>query len=132
MKIRQGLTFRLEPTPEQRQLLVRFAGSCRFVDNKLLSVNDQRHQPARFALSTPKIPEYVSHGLLKLWKQSDAYGWLKETYSQGLQQAVRDLERAYTNFFEGRADDSDLAWRSRARPIDSGRFIGPAALTRWA
>ena len=110
MKIRQGFKFRLEPTPEQRQLFARFAGSCRFVYNKLLSLNDERYQDARFALNTPKIPEYVGHGLLKLWKQSDEYGWLRETYSQCLQQAVKDLERAYTNLFEGRADEVIHLW----------------------
>jgi putative transposase len=30
--------------------------------------------------------------------------WLKESDSQAMQQAIKDLDRAYTNFFEGRAD----------------------------
>ena len=103
MIVRKGYKYRLEPTPEQCQQFTQHAGSCRFVYNKLLSLNDQRYQEARLALDTPKIPEYVGHGLLKLWKQSTEYGWLKETYSQCLQQAVKDLERAYKNCFEGRA-----------------------------
>ena len=32
------------------------------------------------------------------------YPWLKEADSQALQQALKDLDRAYINFFEGRAD----------------------------
>lgn len=103
MKIRKGYKFRLKPKGDQYAKLAQQAGSCRFVYNKLLSLNDERYIGAQFGLNTPKIPEFVGHGLLKLWKQSDEYGWLKDTDSQVLQQAVKDLERGYRNFFEGRA-----------------------------
>ncbi len=39
---------------------------------------------------------------LPAWKQE--FAWLKETPSQSLQQSLKDLERAFKNFFEKRAD----------------------------
>ena len=102
MKIRRGFKYRLEPTPEQRQKFAQFAGACRSVYNKILSMNNARYEPARFNLHTPRINYNDSAGLLKLWKQSDEDGWLKETDSQVLQQALRDLDQAYTNLFAGR------------------------------
>jgi transposase len=38
------------------------------------------------------------------WKAQPETLWLKETHSQPLQQTLKDLERAYANFFEKRAD----------------------------
>ena len=100
---RKAYKFRLKTNPEIRHRLVRQAGACRFVYNKLLILNQTRFQAAAVGLARPRIPERVAHGLLRLWKQSSEYDWLKEADSQVLQQAVRDLERAYRNWFEGRA-----------------------------
>ena len=36
-------------------------------------------------------------------KKKEETAWLKETYSQCLQQSVLNLSRAFVNFFEGRA-----------------------------
>jgi putative transposase len=36
-------------------------------------------------------------------KHQDAYSWLSEVSSVPLQQALRHLEKAFLNFFEGRA-----------------------------
>ena len=104
MKIRRGFKYRLKPTNEQRQRFVGQAGACRFVYNKILAINDARYDGARFNLNTPRINYHDSASYLKLWKQSEEYGWLKETDSQVLQQALKDLERAYINLFKGLTD----------------------------
>jgi len=41
--------------------------------------------------------------LVPWWKHSEEYGWLAEVSSWALGQCLRDLERAYTNLFAGRA-----------------------------
>lgn len=38
------------------------------------------------------------------WKQSAETSWLREIHSQILQQSLKNLDRAYTNFFQQRAD----------------------------
>jgi putative transposase len=45
----------------------------------------------------------LSEALTDLKKQSD-YSWLKEVSSVPLQQSLRHLEKAFLNFFEGRAE----------------------------
>ena len=40
---------------------------------------------------------------LATWKQAPETEWLAQAPSQPLQQTLKDLERAYTNFFKGRA-----------------------------
>lgn len=84
--------------------MAQYAGSCRFVVNKALSLNKERY--SRFpGLPTPRITYHDTAGLLKLWKQSDEYGFLSDTHSQVLQQALMDLDRGYHNFFAGRAEE---------------------------
>jgi putative transposase len=41
---------------------------------------------------------------LPVWKREKGTEWLKDSPSQALQHAIKDLERAYKNFFEKRAD----------------------------
>jgi putative transposase len=49
--------------------------------------------------------------LLPQWKL--AHPWLADTPSQALQQSLKDLERAYTNFFEKRAEFPDFHKKGR-------------------
>ena len=41
---------------------------------------------------------------LPVWKCETGFEWLKDSPSQALQHALKDLEKAYKNFFEKRAD----------------------------
>ncbi len=60
--------------------------------------------------------------LIRLWKQSEEYGFLKEAHSQALQQKLKDLDRAFDRAQPGKrlprfkqrgVGDSFLAERSR-------------------
>jgi putative transposase len=95
----QAFKFELRPDGAQRQQMRCFAGSCRFVYNKGLAL-----QKARFDAGDKKL-SYV--GLCKRltdWRNDPEIPWLKEAPTHPLQQALKDLERAYTNFFAQRAD----------------------------
>lgn len=67
--------------------------------NKTLGFND-----GRYLVRVPRINYHNAAGFLTLWKKSDDWYWLKEIDSQVLQQALKDLERAYANLFAGFAD----------------------------
>jgi putative transposase len=97
MQIRKGYKYRLKTTRAAGAKFVRFAGACRFVWNKILSINAHRY----FA-GVPRLSYVDACQLLAWWKQSEEYGWLKAVHSQVLQQCLKDLERAYTHCFAGR------------------------------
>ena len=95
-KTKRAYKYRFYPTDEQKHILVQTFGCCRFVYN--------------WALSTCKTA-YFQHGqnftynalsamLTNLKKE---YRWLCDVSSVPLQQALRNLDRAFVNFFEGRA-----------------------------
>lgn len=98
MKAHRAYRFRLEPTPQQEGGLRRIAGACRAVYNWGLS--RRREHYAEHGKTLP----YAAQSLeLTELKHRPGLEWLKEADSQALQESLRDLDRAYVNFFEGRA-----------------------------
>jgi putative transposase len=95
----QAYKFELMPNGEQERNMRRFAGSCRFVYNKALAMQKENHEAGN------KFIGYVPMAAnLPIWKRENGTEWLKETPSQALQHALKDLEKAYKNFFAKRTD----------------------------
>ena len=95
----QAYQFELMPHGQQQRKMRRFAGACRFVFNKSLAWQKEQYASD----PTIRFSYTVLANLLPLWKQDPNLAWLKESPSQTLQQTLKDLERAYINFFSKRA-----------------------------
>ena len=95
----QAYQFELKPNGEQQRLMRRFAGSCRHVYNKALALQQARHEAGEKKLGYAALCKALIE-----WKAGPETLWLNETPNQALQQALKNLERAYQNFFEKRAD----------------------------
>jgi putative transposase len=94
----QAFKFELMPSKEQYGGMLRFAGSCRFVYNQALALQNANHKAGNKFISYNEIANLVPG-----WKCE--FDWLlKESPSQALQQALKNLNQAFTNFFEKRAD----------------------------
>lgn len=94
----QAFKFELMPDGEQQRAMRRFAGSCRFVYNKALALQKENHEAGN------KFIGYVPMAAnLPIWKRETGQEWLKDAPSQALQHALKDLEKAYKNFFAKRA-----------------------------
>jgi putative transposase len=93
----QAYQFELRPNGEQLRNLRQFAGSCRFVYNKALAINIGRYERKEKRLGYAGLC-----ALLPNWKTEHRF--LSDVPAQALQQALKNLERAYTNFFQKRAD----------------------------
>jgi len=91
----RGYKFRLKPSDEQAATLAQFAGACRFVYNLALEQRRDHWRPGRRINYLTQAAE-----LTKLRVEVD---WIKAVPACALQQALRDLDRAFVNFFEGRA-----------------------------
>ena len=77
----------------------RFAGSCRFVFNRALALQKERHERGEKTLGYAGLCK-----LLTAWRNSPDTAWLGDAPVHPLQQSLKDLERAYANFFAKRAD----------------------------
>lgn len=95
----QAFKYELMPDGEQQRNMRRFAGSCRFVFNKALALQQAHYAEGKKKLSYADLCKHLTD-----WRKNSETQWLSETHSQPLQQTLKDLERAYKNFFEKRAD----------------------------
>ncbi|TCG09459.1 cytosine methyltransferase [Paraburkholderia steynii] len=94
----QAFKFELMPNGEQQRDMRRFAGSCRFVFNKALALQKANHEAGE------KFIGYVAMArLLTGWRNGTETPWLKDSPVHPLQHALKDMERAYKNFFAKRA-----------------------------
>ena len=90
--------YRLLPNKKQEEILARYFGAVRFVYNHFLAERKKQYD------KTSKSDNYYAQAkALTNLKKQEEYSWLKEVNSQTLQQSLRHLETAYTNFFRGNA-----------------------------
>ena len=93
----KGVKFRIYPNKEQENLILQTFGCCRLVYNKGLDMRDKAYKNGEKANYTQ-----TSAMLTRLKNDSD-FSFLKAVDSIALQQSLRDLDRAYQNFFKKRA-----------------------------
>ena len=98
MQRRQAFKYELMPNGETQRLMRRFAGSCRFVYNKALALQKENYEAGAKHLSYVTMAAW-----LPAWKREEGQEWLKDSPSQALQHALKDLDKAYQNFFAKRA-----------------------------
>jgi putative transposase len=96
MVSRKANTYRLYPTPEQAQQMAQIAGSCRYVFDLALEQRRDWWKPGRMLNFVSQCREVT---LLRA-----EVDWLKAAPVHTLQQALKDLDRAYQNWWAGRAD----------------------------
>ncbi|MFL5665884.1 MAG: RNA-guided endonuclease InsQ/TnpB family protein [Ktedonobacteraceae bacterium] len=94
---KRAYKYRFYPTDEQKKILARTFGCCRFVYNWGLSTRKTAYFQQGKSLSYNDLA-----AMLPALKEQ--YPWLRDTSSVPLQQALRHLDRAFVNFFEGRAE----------------------------
>lgn len=90
----KAFKYRLNPTEEQKVLLNKHIGACRFIYNLALECKQMAYIGNKVNLSYFEL-----HAQLKNLKEE--LPWLKELNSQSLQQAITNLDKAYTAFFKG-------------------------------
>jgi putative transposase len=99
MKRLQAFKYELMPTGEQQRNIRCFAGACRFVYNKALALQQENYEKG------DKFISYVAMAKkLTSWRNCTETPWLKYAPCHPLQHALKDLDRAYKNFFEKRSD----------------------------
>lgn len=98
MIIRKAFKYRIYPDSEQQAELAIQFGCVRFVYNHYRAVREGYYIDTGTGLNYNDCAADLTD-YLKV-----EFSWLKTADSQALQQALKDLDRAYQNFFEGRAE----------------------------
>ena len=85
--------YRIYPTGEQKALLAKTFGCCRFVYNWALNLKITAYKERKETLGNVYLTNLMKSEL------KAEHEWLSEVNSQSLQSALRNLDTAYTNFF---------------------------------
>ena len=93
--MKRGFRYRLDPTSGQRQLFAQFAGASHFLYNRGLEQRIAVH-----GKDGRSITHFEQNNELTSLKRQEATLWLKEIHSQVLQQALKNLDTAFQNFFQ--------------------------------
>jgi len=96
--IRKAFKFRIYPNSEQQNKLAVQFGCSRFVYNHYRAAREGYYQDTGTGLTYNDCAVDLTERL------KVEHPWLKEADSQVIQQVLMDLDKAYMNFFEGRAD----------------------------
>ena len=121
----KGYKARLYPTVKQQNILNRTFGSCRFAYNHFLAERVRSYKEEGISLTYNKTAK-----MLTVLKRDKDHLWLNEVDSMALQEALRNLDRAYQNFFKGKAGfpkfhSKHREQKYRTRNQDNGiRIIG--------
>lgn len=94
----RAFKYRFYPTPEQETLLIRTMGCTRLVYNRALAVRTQAWYEEK-----KRVGYSDTSALLTEWKKQDDLQFLNDVSCVPLQQGLRHLQKAFSNFFEGRA-----------------------------
>ena len=98
MNINKAFKFRIYPNKEQKQFLAQSFGCARFVFNYFLRQRIDYYAETGKGLTYPNN----ANALTQLKKEPE-FEWLNDINSQSLQQALRNLDVAYHNFFNKKA-----------------------------
>ena len=99
MNQKKAYKYRFYPNDEQKRILAQTFGCCRYVYNWAL----RQRTDAYYQHGERLYYEGTAQRLVLLKKQEETL-WLNEVSSVPLQQALRHLDKAFRNFFEGRAE----------------------------
>jgi len=140
MKQKQAYKYRFYPTDEQKRLLAKTFGCCRYVYNWGLRLRTDAYYQEHKRLYYNDL----SAALTQLKKQ-DATRWLADVSAVPLQQSLRHLDKAFMNFFEGKgkyprfkkkhnqqsATYADTAFRWDGKQLILAKMTEPLAI-RWS
>ena len=85
--------YRIYPTEEQKVLLAKTFGCCRFVYNWALNLKIEAYRQEKKTIAYKEVQDRMVNELKK------ENQWLTEVNSQALLNSIRNLDTAYKNFF---------------------------------
>ena len=115
----RAIKYELKPTCSQKEQIKQACGCCRLVYNTMLDRKISTYKESGKTISEAELMRQLTE--LKSKKE-----FLKEVPSQSLQQAIRNLDTAYSNFF--RKNGSGFPKFTEVASLNSKRRVFGIAL----
>jgi putative transposase len=99
MKQLQSFRFELFADGEKECCMRKFAGACRYIFNKALGIQITNYEAGGKYITYETMAKQLTE-----WRNSEETPWLYEAPCHPLQHALKDLDRAFKNFFAKRTN----------------------------
>ena len=90
----------INPTPEQKQIINRTIGVCRFVYNFYLAHNKEIYDKEKRFVSGYDFSKWLNNEFIP---NNQEYSWIKDVSSKSVKQSIMNADRAFKNFFKGKS-----------------------------
>ncbi|MGW3178509.1 RNA-guided endonuclease InsQ/TnpB family protein [Kitasatospora sp. NPDC001119] len=108
--VKRAFKYRFYPTDAQAAELSRTFGCVRLVYNKALAARTEA-----WLLHRERVNYNTTSAMLTAWKKTEEFAFLSEVSSVPLQQALRHLQGAFSNFWQNRAKYPTFKSRKKSR-----------------
>jgi len=108
--VKRAFRYRFYPSPGQAAELSRTFGCVRLVYNRALAARTEA-----WTLRQERVNYNATSAMLTTWKKTEELAFLNEVSSVPLQQALRHLQAAFTNFFAKQARYPTFKSKKRSR-----------------
>ena len=95
--MKRAYKYKIKPTKEQKEQLNKAFGCTRFIYNWGLNKKTEAWKKDKLQISYFELAKELT-----TIKQTEEYNWLKEVSNESLQQSLRCLDNAYTQFFKAK------------------------------
>ena len=95
--MKRAYKYRIKPTVKQQHMLSQFFGCARFIYNWGLDRKVKAYKESKTNVTYIQLAKELT-----LLKQENEHKWLNDCSNEALQQSLRCLDNAYTNFFRNK------------------------------
>lgn len=118
--LRRAYRFRLEPDDRQAIQLAQFAGACRWVWNQALVEQKCRLEFGQRTAGYAEMCRWIT-----AWRHNPDTSWLYDVHVHVLQQKLKDLARAFDDYFRKAQDPLQRGFPYFKKRGDGDRFRYP-------
>ena len=114
--MKRAYKYKIKPTVRQQRMLSQFFDCTRFIYNWGLDRKIKAYKDSKKNITYTQLAKELT-----LLKREECYKWLNDCASESLQQSLRCLDNAYTNFFRHKMGFPKF--KSKKRSKDVCKFI---------
>ena len=90
----------INPTFEQKQIINRTIGVCRFIYNFYLAHNREIYDSEKRFVSGMDFSKWLNNEFIP---NNSEFSWIKDVSSKSVKQSIMNAERAFKSFFKGKS-----------------------------
>ena len=99
-KLLKSYKTEINPTFEQKQIINRTIGVCRFIYNFYLAHNQEIYDSEKRFVSGMDFSKWLNNEFIP---NNSEFSWIKDVSSKSVKQSIMNAEKAFKNFFKGKS-----------------------------